>query len=114
VQPAQLLAGQRGDERRLAHQVLRGGLGDHLLLQAGVAQHLHRALVGDVRARRVGQPGVLGDHDVRYAVRAQQHGRRAARRPAADDENIGLDHACHGFSSADSSAAVSSAAIRKV
>ena len=74
---ADLLAGERGAEDVLAHQVLLGGehIGLVLDVAAEIAQHLHGALVGDVGARRVGEPAVAVDHHVLDPV-----GGRAARR----------------------------------
>ena len=63
-QPAELVAGEAGAEHGFAHQLVRRGLGQHVLLDAEVAKHLHRALVGDVGARRVRRPAVLGQHHV--------------------------------------------------
>ncbi len=90
---AQLLPGQRGAERVGSHQFLGGGLGVGLGLdlRAEVAQHLHRALVGDLRARRVRQPAIAVDRHVLDAVGRQQRGRGPARRPGADDQHIGRD-----------------------
>ena len=52
---ADLLAGERGAEDVVAHQLLVSRVHHRLVLDLApqVAQHLHRALVGDVRARRV-------------------------------------------------------------
>jgi hypothetical protein len=55
-QPAELLARDGGAEDGVAHQVLRGGLGDHILFDTQVTQHFHGALVGDVCPGRVRQP----------------------------------------------------------
>ena len=95
VQPGQLLAGEAGAERRRAHQVLRRPLLEHVVDDADVAQRLERALVGDVRARRVRRPAVLGQQQVRDPVGAEEQRRRAARRPAADDQDVGLDARAH-------------------
>ena len=62
--PAQLVAGEAGAEHGFAHQLVRRGLGQHVLLDAEIAKHLHRALIGDVGARRVRRPPVLGQHHV--------------------------------------------------
>ena len=88
-----LLAGERGAEDVLAHQVLLGGveIGLGLDLLAEVAQHLHGALVGDVGARRVGQPAIAVDHHVLDAVGRQQRRRGRARRTGADDQYVGGD-----------------------
>src|SRR5487761_370954 len=64
---ADLLAGDARAEDGVADQCVRRGVREHLVLDAEVAEDLHRPLVGDVRARRVGRPPVLRDHDVRYA-----------------------------------------------
>jgi hypothetical protein len=58
LHPAQLLTGERDAEDVVAHKLLVGGVLHRLVLDLGtqVAQHLHRALVGDVRA------GVLASH----------------------------------------------------
>ena len=93
LQPADLLAGQRGAEDVFAHQVLLGGeqIGLVLDLAAEIAQHFHRALVGDVGARRVGEPAVAVDQQVLDPVGGQQRGRRGAGRAGADDEHVGGD-----------------------
>jgi hypothetical protein len=93
VQARELLAGQARAERRLAHQLVRHALLQHVRLDAGVAKDLHRALVGDVRAWRVRGPAVLRDDDVVDAQRAQEQPAGTAGRTAADDEDVGLQHA---------------------
>ncbi len=92
--PAQLVAGQAGAERGVAHPFPGRGLAHEPLLQAHVAQRLHGPLVRDVRAGGVGQVPVLRDHHGRCAVRGQeQRGGRAAR-PRPDHEDIGLYRSC--------------------
>ncbi len=76
---ADLVADEAGAEHRLAHPVVLGALREHLGLDAEVAEDIHGALVGDVAARRVGRPAVLGDHHVVHAERGE---RRAAPLPA--------------------------------
>ena len=97
VHPAEFLAGKADAEHVLAHQVLRRwravGLG--LDLAAKVAQHLHRALVGDMRARRVGQPAVAVHDHVLDAVARQQRRRRRPGGAGADDQDVGLDDVSH-------------------
>src|SRR5690348_8583857 len=56
IEPAELLAGQALAEHVVGHQMLRHRLRHRLVLEAEIAQHLHRTLVGDVGARRVSQP----------------------------------------------------------
>ncbi len=92
LDPADLLARDRRAEHGVADQFVRGRVGEHLVLDAEVAKDLHRPLVGDVRAGGVGRPPVLGDHDVRHPEGGQAERRRAAGRPRADDQHIGLDH----------------------
>ena len=75
--PPDLLAGDRGAEHGVADQLVRRGIGQHLVLDAHVTEDLHRALVGDVRPGRVRRPAVLRDHDVRTP--------RSDRNSAADD-----------------------------
>ena len=65
---------------------MRRRIGEDLLLDAHVAEDLHRPLIGDVRAGRVRRPAILGDHDVRYAERRQEQRSRRTRWPAADDQ----------------------------
>jgi hypothetical protein len=85
-------------EHVLAHQVLvRGvhvGLGLHFVTE--IAKDLHRALVGDVRPRRVREPPVAVDDHVLDAIRRQERRRHGARGPGSDDQNIGFN-LCHGL-----------------
>ena len=94
--PAELVAGQRGAEHRVAHQVLRHGERRGLLLDAEVAEDLHRPLVGDVGPGRVGRPPVLGDDDVLDAVRGQRERGGRPGGAGADDEDVGGEHAHAG------------------
>ena len=91
LDPADLLAGDRRAEHGVADQFVRGRVREHLVLDPEVAEDLHRPLVGDVRARRVGRPPVLGDHDVRHPEGGQAERRRAAGGSRADDQHVGLD-----------------------
>src|SRR3954466_7604601 len=77
-----------------AYQLLRSGLGHHLLLDAEVSEGLHRSLVGDVRTGRVGPAPVLGDHGRLHAVGRQRQRGSGTGRPAADHENVGVE-VCH-------------------
>jgi hypothetical protein len=90
--PADLLARKAFAEDVLAHQILMGGeqVGLVLDLLAEIAQHLHGALVGDMRARRVGKPAVAVHRHVLDAVARQQRRRGRSRRAGADDQNVGL------------------------
>ncbi len=60
----------------LAHQLLLGGKKICLLfdLMAEIAQHLHRALVGDMRTRCVGKPAIAIDHHILDPVTRQKRG----------------------------------------
>ena len=60
-QAPEFLARQRGAEDIVAHILLGGALFLHRLFDAEVSENLHRALVGDVRARRPAQPVPFGD-----------------------------------------------------
>ena len=62
---ADLLPRDARAEHGVADQRVLGRVGQHLLLDAEVAEDLHRTLIGDVRPRRVRRPPILGDHDVR-------------------------------------------------
>jgi hypothetical protein len=90
---ADLFARKAFAEDVLAHQVLMRGehIGLVLDLVAEIAQHLHGALVGDVRARRVGKPAIAVHRHVLDAVGRQQRRRGRARRAGADDENVRCD-----------------------
>lgn len=76
LHPADLLAGEAFAEDVLAHQVLMGGehVGLVLDVAAKVAQDLHRALVGDVRAGGVGEPAVAVDRHVGDPIGRKQRG----------------------------------------
>ena len=90
-----------GAEHGVAHQRVLGGLGEHLVLDAHVAQDLHRALVGDVRARGVGHPPVFGDHDVVDAQRGQEQcGRRPGGARPTIRTSVVTVAACGGWVSA--------------
>ena len=80
TEPAELLAGETRAEDGVAHQVVRRALGDDGLLEAHVAHDLDRALVRDVRPRRVRRPAVLREHHVLHAVRGQEQGGASRRR----------------------------------
>src|ERR1700747_1619073 len=88
-----LLAGERGAEYVLAHQILLGSeqIGLVLDLATEIAQDLHGALIGDVRPRRVRQPAVAIDHHVVDAVRREQCGTRRTGRSGTNDQNVGAD-----------------------
>ena len=55
---------------------------------AEIAENLHAALVGDVGARRVGEPAVAVDHEILDAIGREQRRRGAARRPRSDDHDV--------------------------
>ena len=83
-------AGKAFAEHVLAHQVLMCGvhIGFGLDLVAKVAQHLHRALIGDMRPRRIGQPAIAVDDHVLGAIAGQQRRRCRPRGSGPDDQNI--------------------------
>ena len=74
LHPADFLTGEAFAKDVLAHQALIHAIQINLILDlaAQIAQHFHSALVGDVRARRVGQPVIAVDHDVFDAIGRQQ------------------------------------------
>ena len=86
---ADLVPGQARAEHGVAHQSLRRAVGQDVVLDAEVAHDLDRALVGDVRARRVGRPAVLGDDDVVHARGGQEQRGGRAGGARADDEDVG-------------------------
>jgi hypothetical protein len=92
LHPADLLAGKAFAEHVLAHQVLVRAehVGLVLDLPAQIPQHFHGALVGDVRARRIGQPAVAVDRHVLDPVGRQQRRRRRTGRAGANDQDVGL------------------------
>ena len=94
----ELAARERGREHLLAHQVLRQRAAHDALLDAEVAEDLHRALVGDVRARRVGGGAVLGHRERLDPGARQQGGGGQARRACADHQNVRVRR-LHGLSS---------------
>src|SRR5437870_12070339 len=67
------------------------------VLDAEVTEHLDGALVGDVRARRVGGAGGLGDGDDIDAVGCQERRGGKPGRPGPYDEDVGVDGAHDGF-----------------
>jgi hypothetical protein len=93
LHPADLFACKALAEHVLAHQILvraeHIGLGLDLLAQ--IPQHFHGALVGNVRARRVGQPAVAVHRHVLYAVGRQQRRRGRSGRAGANDQDVGLN-----------------------
>ena len=89
--PAELLAGQGVQKIVLPISSCGVASAHHLLLDAQVAQRLHRALVGDVRTRGVRQPAVLGHQERVGAVGGEEEGRRCAGRAGAHDQDIGAD-----------------------
>ena len=91
-QAPELLASQRSAEHVVAHVVLGSALGLDLVLDAEVANDLHRALVGDVRARRAAGPVPLGDDQRLDSVGREQRRRRGAGRAGSDNEDVGFDH----------------------
>ena len=95
IEPPELFAGEALAEHVIRHQVLLGRLGERLLLKAEIPQDFHRPLVGDVSARRIGEPTILGHQNMLDAVHAQQCRRRRAGRSASNDEHIGFDHIGH-------------------
>ena len=88
--PAQLVAGEAGTEHGFAHQRVRRGRGQHILLNAEIAKHLHRALIGDVGARRVRRPPILGQHHMLDPERGERQRGSTAGRAAADDQHLGF------------------------
>ena len=90
-----LVAREAGAEHGVAHQPLGGAVGLDVGLDAQVSEDLDGPLVGDVGARRVRRPRVLGDDDVLDPERGERQGRRAARRPGPDDEYVGGDAVGH-------------------
>ncbi|MDT4843017.1 hypothetical protein FQZ97_769340 [compost metagenome] len=95
LQARDLGAGEAGGPHVVAHQVVGRGRLHHALLDAEVAKYLHRALVGDVRARRVGGAGKAGERQGLDALRGQVAGGREARGAGADDQHRNFDLA-HG------------------
>ena len=90
LQPHDLLAGQARGEQGVAHLVPRGGVLAGLVLDAEVAQHLHRALVGDVRAGRVRHPREHRHRVHPNPVGRQRERRGATRRAEADHDDVGV------------------------
>ena len=90
LQPHDLLAGQARGEQGVAHLIPRRGVLARLLLQPEVAQHLHRALVGDVGPRRVRHPGEHRHRVHADPVGGQRKCRRATRRAEAHHHNVGV------------------------
>src|ERR1700722_17419815 len=90
---ADFLTRQTLTEYVLAHQFLGRSVHHGLSLDfwAEVAQHFHRALIGDVRARRVGQPAVAVHDHVRDAVAGEPRRRRRASRSCTHDQNVSFD-----------------------
>ena len=95
LQPGDLLPGQAGGEQGVAHLVPRGGVLAGLVLDPQVAQHLHRALVGDVRPRRVRDPREHRHRVHPHAIARQREGRGAARGAETDHDDVGVE-AIHG------------------
>ena len=73
-----------------AHQILFCGLhiGLGLNVMAQIAQHLHRTLIGDMRAWCVCQPTIAVHHHIIDAIAGQQCRARGACRACADDKNV--------------------------
>ena len=84
---ADLFAGEAFAKDVFPHQVLLCGkqIGLVFDLFAEVAQNFHRALIGDVRPRRVGEPVVAVDHNVLDLIGRQQGGGCRPRRSSAND-----------------------------
>src|ERR1700722_11175635 len=93
LHPADFFTRQTLTEYVFAHQFLGRSVhhGLSLNLWPEVAEHFHRALISDVRARRVGQPAVAVHDHVRHAVASEQRRRRRASRPCTHDQNVGFD-----------------------
>ena len=90
---ADFLARKALAEHVLAHQVLMHAVhvGFRLDIVPQVAQHLHAALVGYVRARRVGQPALPVHGHVPDAVARQERRRGGSRGARADDQHVGFN-----------------------
>ena len=73
LHPPDFFAGKAFAEDVLAHQILMGRVHIGLVfdLFAQIAQNLHCALVGDMRAWRIGQPAVAVDGHVLDAIGRQ-------------------------------------------
>ena len=93
LHPAQLLTREADAEDVVAHQVLGSGV-QHRLgldLRPQIAQHFHRALVGDVGAGRVGEPAIAVHHQGFHAIGCQEGGRGRSCGAGADDQDVGGD-----------------------
>ena len=90
-----LIARQACAEHRVAHQVIRCPDARDVLLDPQVAEDLDRPLVGDVGARRIRGPRVLGDHDMLHPQGGQRQRRGAARWPAPHHEDVGVQDLSH-------------------
>ena len=89
--PGDLGARQRGGEEGVTHLVPRHCVLFGFLLDAQVPQDLHRALVGDVGAGRVRQPGPLRNHRGPHPVGRQRQRGGGAGRPGAHDEDVRVE-----------------------
>jgi hypothetical protein len=87
----QLASGERGGEHLLAHQMVRQRAASDLRLDPQVAKDLHRALIGDVRARRIRGVAVLRQGQRPNAQARQQRRRGEPGGPGTDDENVRSD-----------------------
>ncbi|MPM53755.1 hypothetical protein SDC9_100524 [bioreactor metagenome] len=92
--PGDLRSGQADRQQGVAHLGPWGGDGAGPLLQAEVAEHLHRPLAGDVGPRGVRHPGGLGDEAYGDALLGEGDRGRQAERPGADDQDVGGAGCC--------------------
>ena len=90
--PADLFPCEALTKDVLSHQILMRavhvGLGLDLVTK--ITQHLHRSLVGDMRARRVGQPAVAVYGHVLDPVGRQQRRGGGPGRPGTYNQNVGF------------------------
>ncbi|SIK36849.1 Uncharacterised protein [Mycobacteroides abscessus subsp. abscessus] len=89
LEAGDLLSGEARRPDVVAHVRVRGGHGDDVVLDAEIAEDLHRALVGDVRPGRVRGRRIAGDGDRVDAVAGEDRRERESGRAGPDDEDIG-------------------------
>ena len=90
LHPTDFFTGEAFAEHVLAHEILLGSkeIGLVLNVLSEVAQHLHRALVGDVRAGCIGQPAITVHHHIIDAIARQKRGSGRPRRTGSDNEDV--------------------------